>query len=84
MAVAPPNTLFDEVTDFLMSKPTSEAIVAFRPSESLDRRLHDLLDKNSNEGLTPDEHDELNAFLHIEHLMTILKAKARRDLMRKE
>lgn len=31
MAVAPPNFLFDEITDFLLKGPTPEEIIAFRP-----------------------------------------------------
>jgi hypothetical protein len=83
MAVAPPNTLFDEVTDFLLSGPTPEQIIEFQPSEALNQRLHDLLDKNSEESLNPEERDELNRFLEIGHLFTILKAKARLKLMGK-
>ncbi len=83
MAVAPPNTLFDEITDFLVSSPTPEQIIEFQPSEALNQRLHDLLDKNREENLTPEERDELDQFLEIGHLFTILKAKARLKLMGK-
>ena len=46
MSLAPPTTLFDEITDFLASAPTKEQIIIFKPSQFLDNRLHELLDKN--------------------------------------
>ncbi len=80
MAIAPPKTLVDEVTDFLLSRPTPEEIIAFRLSPTLDQKLHKLLDKNRQGKLTSEERDELSTALNIDHLMTILKAKARMKL----
>jgi len=80
MAIAPERTLFDEITDFLASAPTAEAIIAYKPSDILDQRLHELLDKNSAEGLTPEERKELDEFLQINHLLTVVTAKARLKL----
>ena len=80
MAAAPPTILVDEITDFLITAPTPEQIIAFQTSEAVNQRLHALLDKNRNEGLTPDEREELNRFLQLGHVMTILKAKARLKL----
>ena len=77
MSLAPAETLFDEITDFLLSRPTPEEIIAFQPPERLNQRLHELLDKNKQDALLPDERRELDRFLHIDHLFTILKAKAR-------
>ena len=81
MAVAPPETLFDEITDFLVSRPTPEEIIAFKPSEMLDQRLHELLDKNSAGELPAPERAELDRFLQINHLLIMLKAKARLKLV---
>jgi len=80
MDIAPAETLFDEITDFLLSRPTPEQIVAFEASEMLNERLHELLDKNREEGLKAEENAELESFLKIGHLLTILKAKARLKL----
>jgi hypothetical protein len=77
MNLAPAETLFDEVTDFLGSRPTPEEIINFTPSDELNTRLHDLLDKNQAENITPEERAELDRFLQIDHLFTLLKAKAR-------
>ncbi len=80
MALAPPDMLLDEITDFLVSSPSSEQIIAFQASEGLNQRLHELLDKNREEGLSLDERVELNRFLEMGHLLTLLKAKARLKL----
>ena len=77
MSATSRHTLVDEITDFILTNPTLEQIIEFRPSVALNERLHELLDKNSEEGLTADEQAELNSFLQISHLLTILIAKAR-------
>jgi len=81
MAVSPPKTLIHEITDFLLSRPTLEEIIVFRLSPALEQRLHELLDKNRQGRLASDERDELHMALTVDHLMTILKAKARRKLI---
>jgi len=77
MDFAPAETLFDEITTFLLSQPTPEHIIAFRPSEQLNQRLHDLLDKNKQQALSSDERAELERFLQVDHLFMLLKVKAR-------
>jgi hypothetical protein len=37
----------------------------------LEKRLHDLLERNRETGLTPDEGEEMEKFLMISHLMTL-------------
>lgn len=64
---APAETLFDEITDFLVSAPSPEEIIAYKPSEMLDNRPHELLDKNQNDHLTSEERKELDRFLEVNH-----------------
>lgn len=80
MAVAPRSTIFDEITDFLASTPTPEEIIAFRPSEANDLRLHYLLDQNSQRSLTSEEREELDEFLRMSHLLKMIQIKARLKL----
>lgn len=83
MAVAPvfsPNPLFDEILDLLASGPTTQQIIAFRPSELLDQRLHYLLDQNSHDRLTAEERMELDEFLRVNQFMNMLKIRARKKL----
>jgi hypothetical protein len=77
VAVVSPETLFEEISDYFASRMTPEEIIAFKPSEALDERLHDLLDKNGENTLTREEQTELDRFLQVNHLLTLLKAKAR-------
>jgi len=72
---APP--LYQEMIDFLASSPTTEQLVAFKISASAQERLEELLDKNREEGLRPEERAELDTYLHLSDLMTRLKARAR-------
>lgn len=80
MNPASAETYFDEVTDFLLSRPTPEEVIAFKPSDDLNSRLHILLDRNKQDALSDMERAELDRFLQLDHLFTILKAKARRKL----
>ncbi len=81
MTIAQSETLFDEITDFLVAQPSPEQIIAYQASTSLQGRLNDLLDKNANAELTPDERSELDQFLQFNHLLILLKAKARLRLL---
>jgi hypothetical protein len=81
MSAASQHTLVDEITDFILTSPTLEQIIEFKISDALNERLHVLLDKHSEEGLTTDEQTELNSFLQISHILTVLTAKARLQLV---
>ncbi len=49
----------------------------FSPSSA---RVADLIRRQKTTGLSGDETAELNQYLHIEHLMRLVKARARRRL----
>jgi hypothetical protein len=78
MVLASQYALFDEILDFLASAPTQEQIIAFRPSERLQARASELLDKNRAGKLTSEEQLELDEFQRMNHFMTMLKARARK------
>ena len=67
-----------EIIEFLASGPGPEEIVAFRPSAAHIERSGELLDKNRESQLTKAEEAELDEMEHINHLMTLLKAEARK------
>lgn len=79
-----PPAIFDEVFDFLVSTPTPEQIIAFKPSPEIDERLGDLLAKNKDGRLTAADHEELEAFQQMDHFMTMLKIRARQKLAKNE
>jgi hypothetical protein len=80
MDFAPEKTVKDVVTDFLGSAPTLEEIATYRLPDALQARAHDLLDKNRAGSLTDDERAEMEEFRQIDHLLTLIKAKARLKL----
>ena len=77
MAVAPEQTIKDVVTDFLAAGPSVDDLIAYRLPETLQERAQYLLDKKRDEGLTAPEQQEMDEFLQIDHLMALVKAKAR-------
>lgn len=82
MTLAPEKTVTDVVTDFLASAPSVDEIIAYRLPDSFQERAHFLLEKNRGEGLVPSERQEMDEFLQIDHIMTLVKAKARLRLKR--
>jgi hypothetical protein len=78
MATAyPPTTLLDEVLDFLASTPTPEQIIAFRPSDRMQARVRELLERNRNGLLSSEESAELDEISRLNHFVSMLKIRAR-------
>lgn len=69
---------YAEVVDFLAAGTTPKNLVAFRPSESARDRVRDLVRREKSVGLDSDEQSELDQYLHLEHLMRLAKARAKR------
>ncbi len=69
-----------EVLEFLAGLPTPEEILTLRPSEALQARVSDLLEKNRTGGLPPAEEQEWEQYQYLEHLVRMAKAKARLKL----
>jgi hypothetical protein len=67
----------DEMVDFLAREIPADTLVTFQPSESTRRRVWELVQKEKEEGLTPDEKCELDDYERLEHLLILAKAKAR-------
>ena len=76
MAIAPPRTVKDVVTDFIASAPSLEEIVQYRLPEELQHHALELLDRLKDGQLTSEEQDEVEQYRELDHLMTIIKAKA--------
>lgn len=68
--------VYDEVLDFLLSRPTAQEIIAFKASPEAQNRLQTLLLKNREDTLTENENTEFDAYEQLEHLMILLKARA--------
>lgn len=77
---APAQTIFGEVTDFLAGNPTPQDILAYQLPKYWRERAHELLEKNGEGLLTPEEQKEMMDFSRIDHMLTLLKAKTRLKL----
>jgi hypothetical protein len=72
MAIAEP-PIYREVYYFLASAPSHAEILAFRPSETAQARIRDLLAGNNEGRLTAQEQAELDEFEQVEHFVRMLK-----------
>lgn len=77
MAYTQEKTVSDVVTDFLGAAPSLEEIAAYRLPNEFQTRAHDLLEKNRAGSLSDEERAEMEEFRQIDHLLTLVKAKAR-------
>lgn len=70
-------TVFDEITDFLASEPTPEALIAYHLPDDLQTRVDELVDRNGEGQLTFDEQQELYDFMRADEMMSLLKVKTK-------
>jgi hypothetical protein len=76
--------VYTELLDFLVSGPSEERIFEFKVSSATQSRLRALLEKNQEDILTDAEQAELDAYEQVEHVMTLLKAKAHNQLKQQD
>lgn len=76
VSMAQPQQLIDEITDFLAAGVSPEEILAFKPSETLQQRASELLERQRQGILTSEESAEIDEFMRIEHFISRLKVKA--------
>lgn len=79
MAVLVP-AAYDEIVQYLAQYAAPEEILAFKVSELVKARFHELLNRNSGGSLAPAEVQELELMLHFEEMMELLKSKALAEL----
>jgi hypothetical protein len=72
--------IYQEVFTFLVSSPTPEQIIAFRPSEATQARIQALLAANKESHLTAEEQVELDEYEQVEHFVRMLKIHARQTI----
>jgi hypothetical protein len=76
----PVRSVFSEITDFLATNPTPQEIIAYQLSENLQARAHELLERNGEDQLTPEERDEMLDFVRVDEMMSLLKVKMKLKL----
>jgi hypothetical protein len=75
--VRPLHPALEEVIGFLAAGPTPAQIAEFKVSSATQARLEELLDKNRENDLTEGEVAELEMYEQINHILLLLKARAR-------
>ncbi len=77
MSQVPLTRAYDEVVTFFASGPTREEIASFKLSEEATARARELLRKNSEGTLAPDEADELDTCVQLDQMILLIRARAR-------
>lgn len=77
MSQAPLTHAYDEVVAFFAGAPSKEQIAQFKLSDAAKARVRNLLRKNSEGTLTPDEADELDACVQLDRMVMLIRARAR-------
>lgn len=67
---------YEQVLDFLAASPSAQEIINFRPSPEAQSRFSELLEVNRQQTLTLAEREELNHYIRIDQMVSLLKAKA--------
>jgi len=68
---------YEEIIDFIAAGTTPEAVVAFHPSDGVQRRVAELIERSSEGAISAEDQSELEDYLQLEHIMIMAKARAR-------
>ena len=68
---------YDEIVDLFARGSSTRQILGFRPSAETQDRARYLLDRSKIAQLTEQEAAELDRFGQLEHMMQLVKARAR-------
>ena len=71
-----------EIIDFIAAGTTPETVVNYRPSAGVQRRVAELIARDKDDMLTPEERAELDHFVELEHILRMAKARALEILSR--
>jgi len=73
---------YEELIDFIAGGTTPETVLAFRPSESAQQRVAELVERAKDGSLPVEDESELEDYLQLEHIMIMAKARARQHAQR--
>lgn len=68
--------VYMELVDFVARGSSAEQVANFRPSPEAQKRVAELLERQSESGLTEEETAELDGFVQLEHILGLARAKA--------
>jgi len=81
-SMSPASPAYFEIIEFIAAGTTPEAVAQFLPSPEAQCRVAELIEREKEEGLSPEEVAELDRFMELEHILRMAKAKARQILAR--
>ena len=73
---------YEEIVDFIAAGTTPETVLAFRPSDSVQQRVAELVERSKDGTISAEEKSELDDYLQLEHIMIMAKARARQHTQR--
>jgi hypothetical protein len=65
---------YEEIIDFIAAGTTPETVVAFRPSDSVQQRVAELVERSHSGSASAEEQSELEDYLQLEHIMIMAKS----------
>jgi len=68
---------YDEIIDFIAAGTTPESVLAFRPSQTVQERVAELVERSKDSTISAEDRSELEDYLQLEHIMIMAKARAR-------
>ncbi len=81
-AMSATSSAYLEIINFIAAGTTPLAVANYRPSAEARRRVSELIDREKAGGLTADESSEPDHFVELEHILRMVKARARQILSR--
>jgi len=70
----------EEIIDFILAGKTPEQVTNFQASDAVKARADELIRREKTDELSASETAELDAYMQLEHLMRLAKARARKIL----
>ena len=72
--------LYEDVLEFLAGGPSIQQVVEYRPSAAAQQRLSALLEADRQRALSLEEEEELDHYVQMDRMLSLLKAKSYRRL----
>ena len=69
-----------EIIDFIAAGTTPQAIIDYRPSLEAQQRVAELIAREKEGALSPEDQSELDHFVDLEHILRMAKGRARQIL----
>lgn len=79
MSQTPLLRAYDEVVAFFARAPSQAEIATFRLTDETVDRVRELLRRNSEGTLTPDEADELDSCVQLDRMLLLIRSRARQS-----